>query len=75
MAGAPACQAADLHSIARSGEIKCDGATGIYLASDRAGSMFFVLIENAPSGRMHIIATVKKTIHDAFEKRCCKNHR
>ena len=50
------------------GEIKWDGATGVYLVVDRAQDMFFVVMENAPSGRMHVQVTVKKIIYDAFEK-------
>jgi CubicO group peptidase (beta-lactamase class C family) len=68
-------------------EIKWDGATGVYLVVDRAHDMFFVLMENAPSGRMHVQVTLKKMIYDAFGKwsnrsverscvqrnRCCGN--
>jgi CubicO group peptidase (beta-lactamase class C family) len=50
------------------GEIKWDGATGVYIVVDRAQNMFFVLMENAPSGRMHVQVTLKKMIYDAFEK-------
>jgi CubicO group peptidase (beta-lactamase class C family) len=50
------------------GEIKWDGATGVYIVVDRAQDMFFVLMENAPSGRMHVQVTLKKMIYDAFEK-------
>jgi CubicO group peptidase (beta-lactamase class C family) len=50
------------------GEIKWDGATGVYLVVDRAEDMFFVVMEDAPSGRMHVITTIKKIIYDAFEK-------
>jgi CubicO group peptidase (beta-lactamase class C family) len=49
-------------------EIKWDGATGVYIVVDRAQDMFFVLMENAPSGRMHVQVTLKKMIYDAFEK-------
>jgi CubicO group peptidase (beta-lactamase class C family) len=49
-------------------EIKWDGATGVYLVVDRAQDMFFVLMENSPSGRMHVQVTLKKMIYDAFEK-------
>jgi hypothetical protein len=35
---------------------------------DRAEDMFFVVMQNSPSGRMHVITTVKKMIYDAFEK-------
>jgi CubicO group peptidase (beta-lactamase class C family) len=50
------------------GEIKWDGATGVYLVVDRAQDMFFVLMQNSPSGRMHVQVTLKKIIYDAFEK-------
>jgi CubicO group peptidase (beta-lactamase class C family) len=50
------------------GEIKWDGATGVYFLVDRAQDMFFVLMENSPSGRMHVQVTLKKIIYDAFEK-------
>jgi CubicO group peptidase (beta-lactamase class C family) len=50
------------------GEIKWDGATGAYLVVDRAQDMFFVVLLNAPSGRLHVQVNVKKLIYDAFEK-------
>jgi CubicO group peptidase (beta-lactamase class C family) len=50
------------------GEIKWDGATGVYLVVDRAQDMFFVLMEDSPSGRLHVQVTLKKIIYDAFEK-------
>jgi CubicO group peptidase (beta-lactamase class C family) len=50
------------------GEIKWDGATGVYLVVDRAQDMFFVVMENAPSERMHVQVTLKKIIYDAFGK-------
>jgi len=50
------------------GEIKWDGATGAYLVVDRAQDMFFIVLENAPSGRLHVQVNVKKFIYDAFEK-------
>jgi CubicO group peptidase (beta-lactamase class C family) len=50
------------------GEIKWDGATGVYIVVDRAEDMFFVLMENAPSGRMHVQVSLKKLIYDAFER-------
>jgi len=34
----------------------------------RAQDMFFVVMENSPSGRMHVQVTLKKIIYDAFEK-------
>jgi CubicO group peptidase (beta-lactamase class C family) len=50
------------------GELKWDGATGAYFVVDRAQDMFFVLMENAPSERMHVQVTLKKIIYDAFGK-------
>jgi CubicO group peptidase (beta-lactamase class C family) len=50
------------------GEIKWDGATGVYIVIDRAQDMFFVLMEDAPSARMHVQVNLKKLIYDAFEK-------
>ena len=50
------------------GEIKWDSAGGVYLVIDRAEDMFFVVMQNSPSGRIHVITTVKKLIYDAFEK-------
>ena len=50
------------------GEIKWDGATGVYIVVDRAQDMFFVLMQNAPSGRLHVQVNVKKLIYEAFEK-------
>jgi CubicO group peptidase (beta-lactamase class C family) len=50
------------------GEIKWDGATGVYFVVDRAQDMFFVVMENSPSGRMHVQVTLKKIVYDAFEK-------
>jgi CubicO group peptidase (beta-lactamase class C family) len=50
------------------GEIKWDGATGCYIVVDRAEDMFFVVMQDSPSGRMKVITTVKKIIYDAFEK-------
>jgi CubicO group peptidase (beta-lactamase class C family) len=50
------------------GEIKWDGATGAYLVVDRAQDMFFVVLQNAPSGRLHVQVNVKKLVYDAFEK-------
>src|ERR1700753_4242661 len=51
-----------------SGEIKWDGATGCYIVVDRAEDMFFVVMQDSPSGRMHVITTIKKMIYDALEK-------
>src|SRR6266849_4295636 len=50
------------------GEIKWDGATGVYLVVDRAQDMVFVVMENAPSERMRIQVDLKKIIYGAFEK-------
>jgi CubicO group peptidase (beta-lactamase class C family) len=50
------------------GEIKWDGATGVYIVVDRAQDMFFVLMEDSPSGRMPVEVMLKKLIYDAFEK-------
>ena len=49
------------------GEIKWDGATGSYIVVDRAEDMFFVVMQDSPSGRIHVITTVKKIIYAAFE--------
>ena len=49
------------------GEIKWDGATGVYIVVDRAQDMFFVVMENSPSGRMPVEVALKKIIYDAFE--------
>src|ERR1700726_3919093 len=48
------------------GEIKWDGATGVYIVVDRAQDMFFVLMEDSPSGRMPVEVALKKLIYDAF---------
>lgn len=50
------------------GEIKWDGATGVYLVIDRPQEMFFVLMENNPSDRVRIQARLKNLIYDAFSK-------
>jgi CubicO group peptidase (beta-lactamase class C family) len=50
------------------GEIKWDGATGCYLVVDRAQDMFFVVMQDSPSGRLHVQVTLKKIIYDAFGK-------
>jgi CubicO group peptidase (beta-lactamase class C family) len=50
------------------GEFKWDGATGVYLVVDRAQDMFFVVMQDAPSGRMHVDTEIKKIVYDAFEK-------
>lgn len=50
------------------GEIKWDGATGVYFVIDRVQDMFFVLMENSPSARGRVQVTLKKIIYDAFAK-------
>jgi CubicO group peptidase (beta-lactamase class C family) len=50
------------------GEITWDGASGAYLVVDRAQDMFFVVLQNAPSARLHVQVNVKRLIYDAFEK-------
>jgi len=50
------------------GELKWDGATGVYFVVDRAQDMFFILMENNPSERVRIQARLKKLIYDAFVK-------
>ena len=48
------------------GEIKWDSASGVYLVVDRAEDMFFVVMQDSPSGRIPVITTVKRIIYDAF---------
>jgi len=50
------------------GEFKWDGATGCYIVVDRAEDMFFVVMQDSPSGRMYVNTTIKKIIYDALEK-------
>jgi CubicO group peptidase (beta-lactamase class C family) len=50
------------------GEFKWDGATGVYIVVDRAQDMFFVVMQDSPSGRQQVNRTVKKIVYDAFEK-------
>ena len=50
------------------GEIKWDGATGVYFVIDRAQDMFFVLMQNTQSERIRVQVTLKKIIYDAFAK-------
>jgi CubicO group peptidase (beta-lactamase class C family) len=50
------------------GEFKWDGATGVYLSVDRSQDMFFVVMQDAPSGRQHVNRTIKQIIYDAFER-------
>ena len=49
------------------GELKWDGASGVYLVVDRAQDMVFVVMQHSPSRRMQIITAIKKMIYDAFE--------
>jgi CubicO group peptidase (beta-lactamase class C family) len=49
-------------------EFKWDGATGCYIVVDRTQDMFFVVMQDSPSGRMHVNTTIKQIIYDAFEK-------
>ena len=48
------------------GEIKWDSASGVYIVIDRAEDMFFVVMQDSPSGRIPVITTVKRIIYDAF---------
>jgi len=50
------------------GEFKWDGATGAYIVVDRAEDMFFVVMQDSPSGRQHVNRTIKKIIYDAIER-------
>ena len=50
------------------GEVKWDGATGVYPIIDRAQDTFFVLMESTPSERVRIQARLEKIIYDAFLK-------
>jgi CubicO group peptidase (beta-lactamase class C family) len=50
------------------GEFKWDGATGVYIVVDRAEDMFLVVMQDSPSGRMHVNTTIKQIVYDAFEK-------
>ena len=50
------------------GEFKWDGATGCYIVVDRAEDMFFVVMQDSPSGRQHVNTTIKKIIYDALEE-------
>jgi CubicO group peptidase (beta-lactamase class C family) len=49
------------------GELKWDGASGCYFVIDRRQDMFFILMEQTPSERGRIQATVKKLIYEAME--------
>ena len=50
------------------GEFKWDGATGVYIVVDRKQDMFFVVMQDSPSGRQHVNRTIKQIVYDAFEK-------
>jgi CubicO group peptidase (beta-lactamase class C family) len=50
------------------GEIKWDGATGVYIAVDKAEDMFFVVMQDSPSGRQPVNRMIKQIIYDALEK-------
>ncbi len=50
------------------GEFKWDGATGCYIVVDKAEDMFFVVMQDSPSGRQRVNTTIKKIIYDALEK-------
>jgi CubicO group peptidase (beta-lactamase class C family) len=50
------------------GEIKWDSASGVYLVVDRAEDMFFVVMQDSPSGRVPVITAVKRIVYDAFGK-------
>ena len=47
--------------------MKWDGASGCYFVIDRRQDMFFILMEQTPSERGRIQATVKKLIYEAME--------
>jgi CubicO group peptidase (beta-lactamase class C family) len=49
------------------GELKWDGASGCLFGIDRKQDMFFVLMEQTPSERGRIQATVKELIYGAME--------
>jgi hypothetical protein len=40
----------------------------VIAAVDCAQDMFFVLMENSPSGHTHVQVNLKRIIYDAFEK-------
>jgi CubicO group peptidase (beta-lactamase class C family) len=50
------------------GEFKWDGATGCYIVVDKTEDMFFVVMQDSPSGRQPVNRMIKKIIYDAFEK-------
>ena len=52
---------------------KMFGRLGVFKAReihlpDRAEDMFFVVMQDSPSGRQHANTTIKQIIYDAFEK-------
>src|SRR5260370_4368486 len=49
------------------GELKWDGASGCYMVIDRKQDMFFVLLEQTPSGRQRIQPTLKQLVYEAME--------
>jgi CubicO group peptidase (beta-lactamase class C family) len=49
-------------------EIKWDGATGVYIVVDRAEDMFFVVMQDSPSGRQPVNRMIKKIVYSALEK-------
>jgi CubicO group peptidase (beta-lactamase class C family) len=50
------------------GEIKWDGASGVYFVIDRAQDMFILLMQNAPTDHVRVQAELKKVVYDAFEE-------
>jgi hypothetical protein len=42
------------------GEAAGGSSAGVHIAVDRAEDMVFVVSQNSPSARMHVIATPKK---------------
>jgi CubicO group peptidase (beta-lactamase class C family) len=50
------------------GEIKWDGASGVYFVIDRAQQMFVLLMQNAPTDHVRVQAELKKLVYDAFEE-------
>lgn len=43
---------------------RCDRG---YIVVDRAEDTFFVVMQDSPSARMHVITTIRRIIHDALE--------
>ena len=50
------------------GEIKWDSASGVYIVVDRTEDMFFVVMQDSPSGRQPVNRMIKQIIYDALEK-------